>query len=40
VVLSDLVPDDPDTNDDTALASLSAAVAVSPTPRWSHLRDA
>jgi hypothetical protein len=40
VVLSDLVPDDPDTNDDTALASLSAAIAVSPTPRWSHLRDA
>lgn len=40
VVLSDLVPDDPDSTDDTAINVLTAAVAVSPTPRWAYLRDA
>lgn len=40
VVLSDLVPDDPDDSASSAANSISAAIAVSPVPRWSHLRDA
>jgi hypothetical protein len=40
VVLSDLVPDDPDSTDDSAINVLTAAVAVSPTPRWAYIRDA
>jgi hypothetical protein len=40
VLLSDLVPDDPDAVASSNAASISAAIAVSPTPRWSHLRDA
>lgn len=40
VILSDLAPDDPEITDDSAVASIDAAIAVSPTPRWAHLRDA
>ena len=40
VVLSDFVPDDPDTSDDSATVGLNAAVAISPVPRWAQLRDA
>lgn len=40
VVLSDLVPDDPDAVTSSNAPTITAAIAVSPIPRWAHLREA